>query len=365
MEVVARTIDRAIADRLPGLAAEIAFWVLLSTPALLLAIIAAAGVIGGTVDGGDWQAEFLDRAVEVSRLALTDPTINTVVRPVLEQLLEGGGLALISGSFLAAIWTASRAMKVILTTLAIVNGREGQRKGWQDRLLGFSITLAGLLVGIVLLPLLIAGPNLGDQIVEWSGTDLGLFADAWRQLYWPVVVVLGTLTIALLYHVGVPGRTRWRYELPGAAIAIAVWLLGSGGLRLYGTWILDGDTVYGSLAGPIVLLLWLWLTGFAVLLGAQLNSQLTHGGRRRVRQGDDPTPAASDPSAQLPQPNDATKDTEATDATEATKQTADTHASDTTNDNDRVDHTQRLTGQASSRDMPSVDGTGSERGRSG
>jgi len=293
VEVVARTIDRVIADRLPGLAAEIAFWVLLSTPALLLAIIAAAGVIGGTIDGGDWQQQFLNRAVEVSRIALTDQTINTVVRPVLEQLLEGGGLGLISGSFLAAIWTASRAMKVILATLAIVNDREGHRKGWQDRLLGFAITLAALLIGIVLLPLLIAGPNLGDQIVEWADIELELFADAWRQLYWPVVVVLGTLTIALLYHVGVPGRTRLRHELPGAATATAVWLLGSGGLRLYGTWILDADSVYGSLAGPIVLLLWLWLTGFAVLLGAQLNSQLTHSGGSPRRRGDDPTPATA------------------------------------------------------------------------
>jgi membrane protein len=295
VEVVARTIDRAIADRLPGLAAEIAFWVLLSAPALLLAIIAAAGVIGGTVDGGDWQEQFLNRAVEVSRLALTNQAIDVAIRPVLEQLLQpDGGLALISGSFLAAIWTASRAMKVILSTLAIVNKREGQRKGWQDRLLGFTITLAALLIGIVLLPLLIAGPNLGDQIVAWAGAELAWFADAWRRLYWPVVAVLGTMAIALLYHVGVPGRTRWRYELPGAVIAMIVWLLGSGGLRLYGTWILDGDSVYGSLAGPIVLLLWLWLTGFAVLLGAQLNSQLTHGGRIR-RRGDDPTPAAARP----------------------------------------------------------------------
>lgn len=307
VEVVARTIDRVIADRLPGLAAEIAFWVLLSAPALLLAIIAAAGVIGSTVAGGDWQEQFLNRAVEVSRIALTDSTVDTV-RGFLKQLLEGGDLALISGSFLAAIWTASRAMKVILSTLAIVNNRQGQRKGWQDRLLGFGITLASLLIGIVLLPLLIAGPNLGDQIVEWSGTDFGAFADAWRQLYWPVVVVLGTMTIALLYHVGVPGRTRWRYELPGATIAIAVWLLGSGGLRLYGTWILDGDSVYGSLAGPIVLLLWLWLTGFAVLLGAQLNSQLTRGGRRRRRRGDDPTPAVSDPPAHLAASSDPADD---------------------------------------------------------
>jgi uncharacterized BrkB/YihY/UPF0761 family membrane protein len=97
------------------------------------------------------------------------------------------------------------------------------------------------------------------------------------------------MTIALLYHLGVPGRTRWRHEVPGAVVATGVWLGGSAGLRLYGTWILDGGSVYGSLAGPIVLLLWLWLTGFAVLLGAELNSQLAYTGAPGERRSDDPT----------------------------------------------------------------------------
>jgi len=266
-------------DRLPGLAAEIAFWVLLSLPALLLAIIAAAGVIGDTFAGGDWEEQLVNRTVEVSRLALTGPTIEQLVRPTLQRLLEGGGVGLISVSFAAAVWTASRAFKVILTTLTIVADREGARQGWQDRLIGFGVTLGGLMVGIVLLPLLLAGPGLGEQISEVTGESPGTFAAVWRQLYWPVVVAGGTLTIALLYHLGVPGRTRWRHEIPGAVLATSVWLAGSGGLRLYGTWVLDGDSVYGPLAGPIVLLLWLWLTGFAVLLGVEFNSALKRTAR--------------------------------------------------------------------------------------
>jgi membrane protein len=279
VEVVVGTVDAAMRDRLPGLAAEIAFWVLLSLPALLLATIAATGVVGDTFAGGDWQDQLLNRTVEVSRVALTDATIDSVVRPVLEQLLEGGGIGLISVSFAAAVWTASRAVKVVLTLLAIVSNREEARQGWQDRIIGFAVTLGALLVGIVLLPLLIAGPNLGEQISEWAGGNVGLFADLWRQLYWPVIIVGATLAIALLYHLGVPGRTRWRHELPGAVLATAVWLAGSAGLRLYGTWVADGDSVYGPMAGPIVLMLWLWLTGFAVLLGAEFNAAIRRTAR--------------------------------------------------------------------------------------
>jgi len=280
VEVTVRTVSAAISDRLPGLAAEIAFWVLLSLPALLLAVVAAAGVIGDAFVEGDWQSQLVDRTVEVARVALTENTIDTVIRPTLEDLLVGGGIALISGSFAAAVWTASRAVKVVLTTLSIVTDREHMRRGWQDRLLGLGITFAALIIGIVLLPLLVVGPNLGEQINEVSPADLDVFEVLWRQLYWPVVIVLATLVTALLYHVGVPGRTKWRHELPGAVLATAVWLLGSGGLRLYGIWVLGGDSVYGSLAGPIVLLLWIWLTGFAVLLGAELNAHISRAAPR-------------------------------------------------------------------------------------
>ena len=269
--VAVRTVDRAIADRLPGLAAEIAFWVLLSLPSLLLTAIAAASLV---IEGQEWQDQLVDRSVEVASVALTAATIQTVVVPVLRQLLEGGGIGLVSFAFIAAVWTASRAVRVVLTTIAIVSSRGAQRRAWQDRLLGFAVTLGTLLVGSILAPLLVAGPNFGDQLVTWLGTDLDVIADIWRRAYWPSVIVLATLALAVLYHLGVPGRSQWRHDWPGAVIATGVWLAGSAGLRLYGLWVVDGDSAYGPLAGPIVALLWLWLTGFAVLLGAELNAQM-------------------------------------------------------------------------------------------
>lgn len=268
-----RTADAAMSDRLPGLAAEIAFWALLSLPALILTTIAVAGVIGGVGDA-DWQAQLVERVVEVSRVALTEQAIDTAVEPVLQRLIEGGGVGVVSFAFLATVWAASRAVKVVLTTMTIVYDRPGHRSTWQDRLIGFAITFGALLAGIVILPLLIAGPDFADQLEDWFATDLNVLAGLWRSLYWPTVVIVATLTIAALYHLGVPGRTTWRRSLPGAVLATAVWLAGSGGLRLYGTWIAGTDSVYGPLAGPIVALLWIWVTGFAVLLGAELNAQI-------------------------------------------------------------------------------------------
>jgi membrane protein len=297
---VVRTVDGAIADRLPGLAAEIAFWVLLSLPALVVAAIASASLVG-TVNGEDWQTQLIDRVAEVASVALTFQTIEAVVRPVLRQLIETAGAGLVSFAFLVALWVASRAVKVVLTTVAIVYGREGRRQPWVDRVLGFAITIAALIVGTIVAPLLIAGPNFGAQLDEWIvDVDLSLLASLWDVLYWPVIVLLVTAALAALYHLGVPGESRWRGDLPGAVLATSVWLLGSAGLRLYGWFIAETGSVYGPLAGPIVGLLWLWLTGFAVLLGAELNAQIEVS--RQERQ-DPPAKMRTDPEDRVSRPD--------------------------------------------------------------
>lgn len=269
--LLARTIDGAIADRLPGLAAELAFWVLLSLPALLLTAIAALSLVAG--DGSGWQDDLVDRIVEVSSIALSGDVIDSVLRPVLVQLIDGTTVSVVSIAFVTTVWTASRAMRVVLVTIAITYGQE-EPTGFGQRILGFVLTLLGILVGLIVAPLLIVGPGFGEQLGRIPGLDPNLVASVWRVAYWPTAVALVTGVLASVYHLGAPWHTRWLRDLPGAVLATCGWLAGSAGLRLYGTWILDSDSVYGPLAGPIVALLWVWLTGFAMLLGAEFNAQI-------------------------------------------------------------------------------------------
>jgi membrane protein len=266
-----RTVDGAIRDRIPGLAAELAFWVLLSAPAILLTAIAIVSLVAS--DGSGWQMELIDRIVEVASVALTAQVIDSALRPLLVSLVEGTTLSVVSVAFLVSVWVASRAVKVVLVTVALTYGAEGPG-GFAQRILGFVLTIVGLIVALVLTPLLVAGPNIGDQLVELGVGEGGVVAQTWRLLYWPVATLIATVAIASLYHVAAPWNTRWLRDLPGAVLATAGWLAGSAGLRLYGTWILSSDGTYGPLAGPIVGLLWVWLTGFAVLLGAELNAQI-------------------------------------------------------------------------------------------
>ena len=92
-------------------------------------------------------------------------------------------------------------------------------------------------------------------------------------MYWPIVVVLCTCFLATLYHVSVPVRTSWRHNLPGAALTMTIWIFGSYVLR----WVLtntakDSTSIYGPLAAPIVVMIWLYLLSIAVLIGAAVNA---------------------------------------------------------------------------------------------
>jgi membrane protein len=272
VEVTIATLEGAVKDRVSGLAAEIAFWVLLSLPALALSVIAAIGVVGEWI-GSNWREQLTDRVVEAAGLTLTATAIDDTVRPVLDQLLDSGGIGLVSVAFVAALWTTARALKVVFQATALAANLE-PRKGWKDRLIGFATAFGAIAIGAVLAPLLLAGPGFGDRIAGWIGPGGQVVATLWRWTWWPVVIVGATCAIALIYHLGIPGRHRWRAELPGAVLATAVWLVGSGGLRVYGQVFMGADSVYGSMAGAIVALLWLWLSAFAVLLGVELNVAL-------------------------------------------------------------------------------------------
>ena len=278
VEVAIRTVDGAMGDRLPGLAAESSFYIILSLPALVVAIIAAIPVFLPTAEAQDWQGEFLARALDIASVALTQDTIDSVVETLLRSLLEGGSVGIVSTAFVAAIYVASRAVRVVITTTALVYGGVELRPGWLQRVIGFAVTLGALVVGTVLAPLLLAGPAFAEQAEGWFGIDLGPLVLIWRIAYWPTVVVLAVLAIAALYRVAVPRRERWWRDLPGAAVATGGWLLGSAGLRVYGAWLAESGSIYGPLAGPIVALLWLWLTALAVLLGAELNANLARMG---------------------------------------------------------------------------------------
>ncbi|MER6786135.1 YihY/virulence factor BrkB family protein [Streptomyces sp. NPDC000658] len=260
------TVNSCVEYRILGLAAEAAFFTLLSVPPLLLSLIGLLGYVDDWT-GTDTITSLETNLVEASRTVLSDKGVREIAQPILDDVLKGGRPDVISIGFLFALWSGSRAVNVFIDTITVMYGLDGVRGIVKTRLVAFLLFVAALLIGSVALPLMVAGPDAVVRIVPWSTTVV-------QVLYWPVVIVLSVAFLTTLYHVSVPVRSPWIEDVPGALVALAMWVLGSFLLRIYLTSTIEGATIYGSLAAAVAVLLWIGVSAFAVLVGAAVNAAI-------------------------------------------------------------------------------------------
>jgi membrane protein len=263
--LVVSTVGTCYRNRVTGLAAEAAFFALLSLPPLIFALVGSIGYVFESFS--DARAiEVRTAVVEASSRVLTEDTVGSIIEPTLNDVFRGGRYDVISIGFVLALWSGSRALNVFVETITIMYGLGGHRGLVRTRVLSFTLYVLGLVTGIVTIPLVVAGPTLVERVLPAR-------LEMVNGLYWPAVVVLSVCFLATLYHASVPVRTSWRYNLPGAVFTLALWVFGSFLLR----WALtttagESTSIYGPLAAPIAVLLWLYLLSIAILIGAAVNA---------------------------------------------------------------------------------------------
>lgn len=262
---MAGTIGNCFRNRVTGLAAEAAFFALLSLPPLIFGLAGSVGAIFERFSASEIN-DFKDSVIRISERAFTPATVDKIIRPTLDDVLSGPRLDVVSIGFVLALWSGSRALHVIIDTIAIMYGKGGTRGIVRSRMLSFSLYVLALLTGVVTMPLVVAGPNAVEQLLPDRLDWLVI-------LYWPVVLVVGVCFLTTLYAVAVPARIGWTRNLPGAALTMLLWLVGSAVLR----WFLvatsgESTSIYGPLAAPIAVMLWLYVVSMAVLIGAALNA---------------------------------------------------------------------------------------------
>lgn len=260
------TVGSCMKYRVTGLAAEAAFWSLLSLPPLILGLLGVLGYTQAWI-GNDTLNDVRRHILAGAGTVLSSRGVNEIARPLLHDVFTGRRPDVISIGFAIALWSGSRAMNVFVDTITIMYGLDGRRGIVRTRLLSFALYLAALVVGAVALPLMVAGP---DTVVSWLPAGEQII----RALYWPVVLLLSVAFLTTLYHASVPVRSPWPEDIPGAVVALGMWVLGSFLLRLYLTSTVEGPTIYGSLAAPVAVLLWIGVSAFAVLVGAAMNASL-------------------------------------------------------------------------------------------
>lgn len=250
--------------RVTGLAAEAGFFALLSLPPLVLGLAGTAAWVGSELGTG--AAGQLEQGLrDVVAPFLTNEVVDSVLIPTLTDAIDGPRYDVISIGFLLSLWSGSRALNVYVDTIAIMYGLGGHRGIVRTRALSFSLYLLTLTMGALTIPLVLVGPTLMGRILPGA-----LYLPA--SVYWSLVTLGGVAMLATLYHVSTPVRTPWKRDLPGAVLALVIWVLASYVLRAVISASIGGTSIYGPLATPIVVLLWLYLVAVAVLIGAGLNA---------------------------------------------------------------------------------------------
>ena len=263
--IIVTTIGACIRHRVTGLAAEAAFFAVLSVPPLVFALAGAIGFVSDQFTAAQLD-DVRNAVLEVSRQALTDRAVDNIIEPTINEVLTGGRYDVISIGFILALWSGSRALNVFVDTISIMHGLGGHRGIVATRALSFLLYAMAMVTGAVSIPLVVAGPSLIDRLLPER-------LDFLNGLYWPIVLAVCICFLATLYHVSVPVRTNWSFNLPGATFSLFCWIVGSYALR----WVLtvtaaESRSIYGPLAAPIAVLLWLYLLAIAVLIGAAVNA---------------------------------------------------------------------------------------------
>jgi membrane protein len=266
-----RTIAQGWHDRVLGLSAEAAFWQMLSLPSLFLALIATLGYVSRwfgakTVNRTESQIE------SALAKAFSHQVSDQVINPMLHEVLHGGRADIISIGFALALWAGSSATSTFVNTITIAYGMRDLRGAVRSRLLALWLFVCSVLFGVVVLPMLVLGPQLLQDP----------FPDRWRPVigqiieigYYPVLVLLLLLGLTTFYRLAPPRRLPWRRGVPGAVLAIAIFLGGSVTLRAYIQFVLDHNHAYGTLATPIAALLYFFVLALGVLLGAEFNAAI-------------------------------------------------------------------------------------------
>jgi membrane protein len=269
MRTLGRTVRETKRDNLTDLAAGLTYYALLSIFPMLLAVLSILGLFGESA-----TRPLIDNLRELAPGSARD-TVITAVENL--QRSQGAAGVLFVISLAGALWSASRYIAAFMRASNVIYEVDEGRPIWKKIpvRLGMTVVLAIALVAATL-----AVVVTGD-LASQAGELLGLGDTAvtvWNFAKWPAAVVLVALLLALLYwaapNVRHPG---FRWLTPGAVLAIVVWVAGSVGFTIYLANFSSYNRTYGTLAGVIIFLVWLWLTNLGVLLGAQLNAELERG----------------------------------------------------------------------------------------
>ena len=257
-----------------GDAAKLAYYFLLALFPLLIFLTSAIGIIVGSGTGLRHALfNYLGRVLPSSAFQLVDSTM--------WEVTSASGAGKLSFGLLLALWAASNGMGAITQALNVAYDVKETRPWWKQRLVAIGLTLGLSLLIVTALILVIAGGKVANTLAYTYGLG-SAFVISWKILQWPIALAFMLMAFAAIYFFAPDLHDQdWKWITPGSSIGVAVWLLASFVLKGYLYFFNSYSKTYGSLGAVIVLMLWLYLTGLAVLIGGEVNSEIENAAAQR------------------------------------------------------------------------------------
>lgn len=264
LKMVQLAIKKIGEDELSTRAASLSYYFLLSLFPMLLFLLSLLGIFAGS------GAQFRDAIL--SGLARVAPgSTSTLIHSVLAQVIRSSsGVKLAAGIF-GALWAASGGLGAVVVSLNTIYRTRETRPWWKQKLTVVGLTLALAVLIILALILALYGAKIGELVASHVGLG-SAFSITWKLLQWPVAFAAMFLSYSIVYYFGPDlQERRWYWVTPGAVVGVGLWLIASIGFRVYLHFFDSYSATYGSLGAVVILMLWLYITGFAILIGGEVN----------------------------------------------------------------------------------------------
>lgn len=263
-DLARRVLKKANADDVLGQSAKLSYYMILAAFPLLIFLVALIGVLA---PGSDMLPALLEYWRHVLPLAAYELIVTT-----LQEVSANSGSGKLSFGLVGTVWAASAGMSAVMDGLNRAYEVKEARPWWKAQVLAVALTLALAIFIIIALALIL----YGDRIGEFAANRIGMgaeFKTAWNVLEFPIGLAFVLLAFVLLYRLAPDLHAlEWDHVTPGAIVALILWLLVSMGLRLYLRYFNHYGATYGSLGAVIILMLWFYLTGAAILIGGEVNA---------------------------------------------------------------------------------------------
>jgi membrane protein len=265
-ELLTRTVRETMHDNGLGLAAQLAFYFFLALFPALIFLLALASLMPLE----DFTGQVTQMLAPVAPAAVIE-----IVRQQMLEIARGDSTGLLSLGLLGAIWSSSAAIVAVIGALNTAYDIEDSRPWWKVRLAAIALTIALAIFTVLSFVLIVAGPEIAEGIARRFGLGEA-FVWTWAIIRWPIAFALVSTAIALLYYWAPDADQDWVWITPGSVVATLLWVVASLGFRYYVVNFGNYDAAYGTIGGIIVLLLWFYLSGFVVIVGAELNAEIEH-----------------------------------------------------------------------------------------